>query len=82
MCLMEMGSGNRETCHGFRAGCAIALGLALSRAELSEIMMDHVGWTQRHTALFYFFNWNVNNIQRYTKQTKTKLILLTMIELQ
>ena len=34
----------------FRAGCAITL--ALSGAELSEIM-DHVGWTRRHTALHY-----------------------------
>ena len=36
-----------QTLHGFRAGCAITL--ALSGAELSEIM-DHVGWTRRHTA--------------------------------
>jgi hypothetical protein len=36
--------------HGFRAGCAITL--ALSGAELSE-MMDHVGWSRRHTALYY-----------------------------
>ena len=48
--LKEMGSDNGETLHGFRAGCAITL--ALSRAELSEIM-DHVGWTRRHTALYY-----------------------------
>ena len=39
-----------ETLHGFRAGCAITL--ALKAAELSEIM-DHVGWTKRHTALYY-----------------------------
>ena len=32
------------------AGCAITL--ALSGAELSEIM-DHVGWTGRHTTLHY-----------------------------
>ena len=32
------------------AGCAITL--ALSGAELSEIM-DHVGWTRRHTALHH-----------------------------
>ena len=48
--LKEMGSDNGETLHGFRAGCAITL--ALSGAELSEIM-DHVGWTRRHTALYY-----------------------------
>lgn len=46
----EMGSDDEETLHGFRAGCAITL--ALSGAELSEIM-DHVGWTRRHTALHY-----------------------------
>ena len=38
--LKEMGSDDGETLHGFRAGCAITL--ALSGAELSEIM-DHVG---------------------------------------
>ena len=48
--LQEMESDNGETLHGFRAGCAITL--ALSGAELSEIM-DHVGWTRRHTALHY-----------------------------
>ena len=48
--LKEMGSDNGETLHGFRAACAITL--ALSGAELSEIM-DHVGWTRRHTALCY-----------------------------
>ena len=48
--LQEMGSDNGETLHGFRAGCAITL--ALSGAELSEIMA-HVGWTRRHTALHY-----------------------------
>ena len=48
--LREMGSDDGETLHGFRAGCAITL--ALSGAELSEIM-DHVGWTRRHTALRY-----------------------------
>ena len=48
--LREMGSDDGETLHGFRAGCAITL--ALSGAELSEIM-DHVGWTRRHTALHY-----------------------------
>ena len=45
-----MGSDNGETLHGFRSGCAITL--ALSGIELSEVM-DHVGWTQRHTALYY-----------------------------
>ena len=39
-----------ETLHGFRSGCAITL--ALTGADLSEIM-DHVGWTRRHTALYY-----------------------------
>lgn len=48
--LKEMGTDCGQTLHGFRAGCAIAL--ALSGAELSEIM-DHVGWTRRHTALYY-----------------------------
>lgn len=48
--LKEMGEDKGETLHGFRAGCAITL--ALSGVELSEIM-DHVGWTQRHTALYY-----------------------------
>ena len=48
--LKAMGSDNRETLHGFRSGCAITL--ALSGVELSEIM-DHVGWTQRHTTLYY-----------------------------
>lgn len=51
MYLKEMGNDDGETLHGFRAGCAITL--ALSGIELSEIM-DHVGWTQRHTALYYF----------------------------
>ena len=45
-----MGSDDGETLHSFRSGCAITL--ALSGAELSEIM-DHVGWTRRHTALHY-----------------------------
>ena len=48
--LTDMGSNDGETLHGFRAGCAITL--ALSGTELSEIM-DHVGWHQRHTALYY-----------------------------
>ena len=48
--LKEMGSDNGENLHGFTAGCAITL--ALSGAELSEIM-DNVGWTRRHTALYY-----------------------------
>ena len=39
-----------ERLHGFRSGCAITL--ALSGAELSEIM-DHVGWGRRHTPLYY-----------------------------
>ena len=48
--LKEMGTDDGETLHGFRAGCAVTL--ALSGAELSEIM-DHVGWSRRHTALYY-----------------------------
>ena len=39
-----------ETLHGFPSGCAITL--ALTGADLSEIM-DHVGWTRRHSALYY-----------------------------
>ncbi len=35
--------------HGIRSGGAITL--ALTRANLSEIM-DHVGWNPRHTALY------------------------------
>ena len=48
--LKKVGADNGETFHGFRSGCAIIL--ALTIAELSEIM-DHVGWTNRHTALYY-----------------------------
>jgi hypothetical protein len=48
--LQEMNVDEGETLHGFRSGCAITL--ALSGAELSEIM-DHVGWSRRHTALYY-----------------------------
>ena len=48
--LKKMGADNGETLHGFRSGCAITL--ALTGAELSEIM-DHVGWSNRHTALYY-----------------------------
>ena len=44
--------------HGFRAGCAITL--ALPGAELSEII-DHVGWTRRHTALHYLQSAKVLN---------------------
>jgi len=43
--LKEMGEDDGETLHGLRSGCAITL-------EVSEIM-DHVGWTRRHTALPY-----------------------------
>ena len=35
--------------HGFRSGCAITF--ALKGAALSEIM-DHVGWSRRHTAVY------------------------------
>lgn len=48
--LKEMRMDEGETLHGFRSGCAITL--ALSEADVSEIM-DHVGWTRRHTALYY-----------------------------
>ena len=48
--LKEMGADDGETLHGFRSRCAITL--ALSGVELSEIM-DHVGWSRRHTALQY-----------------------------
>jgi integrase len=48
--LKEMGADDGETLHGFRAGCAVTL--ALSGVQLSEIM-DHVGWSRRHTALYY-----------------------------
>ena len=45
-----MNADEGETLHGFRSGCAITL--ALTGADLAEIM-DHVGWTRRHTALYY-----------------------------
>ena len=48
--LKKMTTDNGETLHGFRARCAITL--ALLGAGLSEIMV-HVGWTRRHTALYY-----------------------------
>lgn len=48
--LKDMGMDEGETLHGFRSGCAITL--ALKGAELSEIMV-HVGWSRRHTALYY-----------------------------
>ena len=48
--LQQMGCDSGKTLHGFRAGCAITL--ALSGAKLSEIM-DHVGWSRRHTVLYY-----------------------------
>ena len=48
--LKEMNPDNGKTLHGFRSSCAITL--ALTGADLAEIM-DHVGWTRRHTALYY-----------------------------
>ncbi|KAL9965310.1 hypothetical protein ACROYT_G029091 [Oculina patagonica] len=48
--LKEMDADNGETLHGFRSGCEITL--ALTGADLAEIM-DHVGRTRRHTALYY-----------------------------
>ena len=46
----EMKADTGETLHGFHFGCEITL--ALTGADLAEIM-DHVGWTRRHTALYY-----------------------------
>ena len=45
-----MGADDGETLHGFRSGCAITL--ALTGTEFFEIM-DHVGWSNRLTALHY-----------------------------
>ena len=45
-----MNADDGETLHGFLSGCAITL--ALTGADLTEIM-DHVGWTRRHTAPYY-----------------------------
>ena len=45
-----MGVDNGERLHGFRSGCAITL--ALTGADLSDIM-DHVGWANRHIAIYY-----------------------------
>ena len=53
-----MKADNGETLHGFHTGCAITL--ALTGADLSEIM-DHVGWTRRHTASHYMQLANVLN---------------------
>ena len=53
--LKKMGADNGEILHGFRSGCAITL--ALTGAELSEIM-DHVGWSNRHTA-YYYMHWGL-----------------------
>ena len=49
-CSKEMKADTGETLHGFHSGCIIAL--ALTGADLAEIM-DHVGWTRRHTTLYY-----------------------------
>ena len=48
--LKEMRADEEQTLHGLRSGCAITL--ELTGADLLEIM-DHVGWTCRHTALYY-----------------------------
>ena len=48
--LKEMNADDGETLHGFHSGCSITL--ALTGADLTE-SMDHVGWTRRHTALYY-----------------------------
>ena len=45
-----MGADDGETLRGFRAGCDITL--ALTGADIVEII-DHVGWTRRHTAHCY-----------------------------
>ena len=39
-----------ETLHSFRCGSAITL--ALSGSQLADVM-SHVGWTNKHTALYY-----------------------------
>ena len=48
--IKEMNADDGETLHGFLFGCAITL--ALTGAYLTEIM-DHLGWTRRHTAPYY-----------------------------
>ena len=48
--LKKMGADDGEALHDFRSGCAI--NLALTGADLTEIM-HHVGWANRHTALYY-----------------------------
>ena len=48
--LKEMKADEGEALHGFRSGCAITL--ALTGADRSEIM-EHVGWVQRHMALYH-----------------------------
>ena len=47
--LKDMDADEGERLHGFRSGCAITL--AFKGAALSEIM-DHVGWSRRHTAVY------------------------------
>lgn len=54
----EMHADEGKTFHGFRSACDITL--ALSGAELTEIM-DHVGWSKRHTALHYMQSAKVLN---------------------
>ena len=56
--LKEMNADNGETLHSFRSGCAITL--ALTGADLVEIM-DHVGSTRLHTALYYMQSAKVLN---------------------
>lgn len=48
--LSEMRADEGETLYGFGVGCAITL--ALTGTDLTDIM-DHVGWSRRHTALYY-----------------------------
>lgn len=47
--LRKMKADKDETLHGFRSGCAITL--APTGADLAEVI-DHVGWTRYHTALY------------------------------
>ena len=48
--LKEIKANECEALHSFRSGCVITL--ALTGANLTEVM-DHVGCTRRHMALYY-----------------------------
>ena len=54
-----MNADTGETLHGFRSSCAITL--TLTGSDLTEIM-DHVGWTGHHTALYYMQSAKVLNL--------------------